>query len=306
MNTWNIDTVTDLSGKVVIVTGANTGLGFATAKVLSGKGATVIMACRSNERASTAKDKILKVYPEAILDIMLLDLSDLLKIKQFATAFKEKYKRLDILINNAGVMTTPYMKTTDGFEFQNGINHLGHFALTAHLFDLLKSTQSSRVVVVSSIAHKNALLNLNDYMFKQEENYTPMKSYRQSKLSNLIFMYELNRRIQDKNLDIKVVGAHPGVSRTDLARYLINGFKAVLVYPLLWLFTQSAKKGALPQIRAAIDKDVTSGDYYGPRGYKEMKGKPVLVKAMPNALNESDAKALWELSEQLTKVPFVL
>lgn len=133
-----------------------------------------------------------------------------------------------------------------------------------------------------------------------------MKSYRQSKLSNLRFMYALNRRIQDKNLVIKVVGAHPGVCRTDLARYLINGFKAVLVYPLLLLFTQSAKKGAFPQIRAATDENLRSGDHYGPKGYKEMKGTPVLVDAMPNALNESDAKALWELSEQLTKASVVL
>lgn len=304
MNNWNIEDNKDLTGKNIIITGSNTGLGFATAKVIAAKGGNVIMACRSLQRATDAKNKILKSHPFASIDIILLDLGDLSKVENFVKAYKEKYNTLDILINNAGVMTTPYMTTTDGFEFQNGINHLGHFALTAQLFDLLKTTKDSRVVIISSIAHKGGEINLENYMFEDETAYTPMKSYRQSKLSNIIFMYELNRRMKDKDLDIKVVAAHPGVSRTELARYMLKGIKAVLAFPLLYLFTQSASRGAQPQLRAALDPNAKTGDFYGPSGYKEMKGKAVLVKAEPHAHNEQDAKDLWALSEKLTGVQF--
>lgn len=304
MGKWSLDNITDLSEKNIIVTGSNTGLGFEAAKGIASKGGNVILACRSLERATEAKTKILNEYPNAKLDIILLDLGDLSKIEQFAKEYKEKYSTLDVLINNAGVMTTPYMKTTDGFEFQNGINHLGHFALTSHLFDLLKSTDDSRLVVVSSIAHKNADINLNNYMFDDKTKYSPMNSYRQSKLSNLLFMFELNRRIKDKNLGIKVLAAHPGVSRTDLARYIMKGFMAKLAFPLFWLITQPASKGAQPELRAALDANVISGDYYGPSGLGEMKGNAVIVKAEPNALNEQHAKELWDLSEKLTKIKF--
>jgi NAD(P)-dependent dehydrogenase (short-subunit alcohol dehydrogenase family) len=304
MDNWTIDSVKDLTGKNVIVTGANTGLGFETTKALASKGATVIMACRSNKRATDAKNKILKTNPNAKLDIMLLDLGDLSTVEKFAKGYKDKYKTLDILINNAGVMTTPYMKTKDGFEFQNGVNHLGHFALTSHLFDLLKRTKNSRLVIVSSIAHKSGKMNFDDYMFDNKKDYTPMKSYSQSKLSNLLFMFELNRRIKDKNLDVKVVAAHPGVSRTELTRYMLKGVLAYIALPLMWLFTQSPKRGAEPQIRAALDPSVTTADYYGPSGFKEMRGKAVLTTALPHAHNEEDAKALWELSEKLTNIKF--
>lgn len=304
MNTWNLENIKDLTGKNIIITGSNTGLGFATAKVISSKGGNVILACRSLERAQDAKDKILKSYPNASLDIILLDLGDLSKVDTFAKEYKEKYNTLDILINNAGVMTTPYMTTKDGFEFQNGINHLGHFALTSHLFDLLKTTKDSRLVIVSSIAHKGANINLDNYMYKNLKEYTPMKSYKQSKLSNLLFMYELNRRIKDKDFDVKVLAAHPGVSRTDLTRYILKGILAILALPIMMLFTQSAAKGAQPQLRAALDPDAKTGEFYGPSGYKEMKGKAVLVKAEAKAHNEQNAKDLWELSEKLTGVKF--
>jgi NAD(P)-dependent dehydrogenase (short-subunit alcohol dehydrogenase family) len=306
MKKWNIEQVENLSGKNVIVTGANTGLGYETALAIASKGANVIMACRSQERAEKAKQSIIEKHPKATIDIILLDLGNLSKIESFVKEYKSKYKTLDVLINNAGVMTTPYMKTDDGFEFQNGVNHLGHFALTAQLFDLLKKTKNSRLVVVSSIAHKNAVIDLEDYMFEQEENYTPMKSYRQSKLSNLLFMKELNRRIKDKNYSVKVLAAHPGVSRTELTRYVLSGFLAILLYPLVFLFTQSAKRGALPQLRAALDKNAQTGEYYGPNGYKEMRGNPILVKPEPNANNKKDAKALWELSEKLTNIKFTI
>jgi len=304
MKPWNINSIDNLSGKNVIITGANTGLGFATAISIAGKGANVIMACRSQKRASDAKKQILLQHPQAKIDIILIDLGKLSSIKEFVKEYKEKYTSLDILINNAGVMITPYMKTSDGFEFQNGINHLGHFALTAQLFDLLKNTKNSRLVVISSIAHKNATLDFNNYLFDEGKGYTPMVSYRQSKLSNLLFMYELNRRLKDKDYDIKVLAAHPGVSRTELTRYALKGILKYLAYPLVYLFTQSAKRGALPQLRASLDKDVKTGEFYGPNGYKEMRGNPIKVEALPHAHSEEDAKKLWEISEELTQTKF--
>lgn len=304
MKPWKLENVKDIENKNVIITGANTGLGYETALMIASKKANVIMACRSQERAEKAKSKILNKYPNASIDILLIDLGNLSSIESFAKAYKEKYKTLDILINNAGVMTTPYMKTSDGFEFQNGINHLGHFALTSHLFDLLKSTKDSRLVIVSSIAHRNGTVDFDNYMFEDESKYTPMVSYRQSKLSNLLFMYELNRRIKDKNYDIKVVAAHPGVSRTELTRYMLSKVVTFFVYPLFFLFTQSAKQGALPQVRAALDPDVKTGEYYGPHKRQEMKGNPVIVEALPHAHSEEDALKLWEVSEKLTKITF--
>ena len=303
MKKWKLDDARNVSGKNVIVTGSNTGLGYETALVLAQKGANVILACRSLERATTAKHKILHIVPDASLDIIQLDLGDLKSIKKFATSYKERYQTLDILINNAGVMTTPYLKTADGFEFQNGINHLGHFALTANLFDVIKNTKESRIVIVSSIVHKGASINFDDYMFDNESNYTPSLSYKQSKLSNLLFMKELNRRILEKGYNITVLGAHPGVSRTELTRYVLNGF-VKLIYPIFYLFTQSATKGALPQLRAALDQQVTPGDYYGPNGLGELKGHPVVVSPDKNALNKEDASRLWSLSETLINQSF--
>lgn len=304
MESWNIEKIESLSGKNIIVTGANAGLGFASAMAIAGKGANLIMACRSKERAEKAKQDILLKHPDAKVDIILIDLGNLASIESFVKEYKAKYKTLDVLMNNAGVMTTPYMKTSDGFEFQNGINHLGHFSLTAQLFELLKKTKDSRLVIVSSIAHKNATIDFDNYMFEDGKDYTPMKSYRQSKLSNLLFMYELNRRIKDKGYDVKVLAAHPGVSRTELVRYILKGVLAYLAYPLMLLFTQSAKKGALPQLRAAFDPNANTADYYGPDGYKEMRGNAVKVKAMENAHNKQDALTLWTLSETLTKQKF--
>jgi NAD(P)-dependent dehydrogenase (short-subunit alcohol dehydrogenase family) len=306
MNTWTLDQVQDLSGKNIIVTGANTGLGYETTKALASKGANVIMACRSQHRAENAKQEILKSNPKASLDIILLDLGDLSKVKQFVLDYKAKYKTLDILINNAGVMMTPYMKTEDGFEFQNGINHLGHFALTAQLFDVLTSTKDSRLVIVSSIAHRRGAMDFSNYMFDDRSKYTPTTSYGQSKLSNLLFMYELNRRMEGKGYSTKVLAAHPGVSRTELTRYMLKGIVKVLSLPLLYLFTQSAKQGAYPQLRAALDPYAQSGEYYGPHRFKEMRGKPVVVEALPHAHNEEDAKTLWDISEKLTGTTFRL
>jgi len=306
MESWNIEKIESLRGKNIIVTGANAGLGFASAMAIAGKGANLVMACRSKERAENAKKEILEKHPNAKVDIMLIDLGNLSSIESFVKEYKSKYKTLDVLMNNAGVMTTPYMKTSDGFEFQNGVNHLGHFALTAQLFDLLKQTKDSRLVIVSSIAHKNATIDFDNYMFEDGKDYTPMKSYRQSKLSNLLFMYELNRRIKDKGYDVKVLAAHPGVASTDLGRYIGSAKWAQPLMKLILKVLPSAYHGSLPEVRASVDIYAKSGEYYGPRTFFKMSGRTLLTKSSKRSHDLETAKGLWELSEKLTGVKFTV
>lgn len=298
---WTVDEIDDLENKVIIVTGANAGLGFEAAKVFAGKKATVILACRSTARAENARKNILEAYPEGHIDIIQLDLGDLDSIKRFVNDFKAKYSRLDILLNNAGIIMTPFKLTKDGFESQNGVNHLGHFALTRLLFDLLKKTTGSRIVNVSSNAHKMSKMDFSNYMFEKGD-YGKLKSYASSKLSNLLFTYELDRKIRNTNLDIKVLAAHPGVANTKLGRHMKSGG---ILKPIYWIFnkvTSSAYEGALPQIRACLDKDALSGEYYGP---VKVKGKmPMAIPSSEASHSLEDAKTLWDISEKLTKIKF--
>ena len=303
---WSTDLIPDLSGKVIVVTGGNSGLGYESVKAFAEKGATVILASRSVEKGETAKKELAVYAPKGKINVMQLDLMDLTSIKTFAQEFKTLYNRLDILLNNAGIMMTPYQLTKNGFESQFGTNHLGHFALTALLFDLIKNTKNSRVVTVSSIAHKKGEIDFNDLTYKDGKNYDPMKAYRRSKLANLLFTYELQRRLDAHSLSIISVAAHPGVSPTNLARHLEGSFLFKLFELFAGFISHSPDKGALPQIRAAVDPDVKGGEYYGPDGWMEMKGDPVLVKSMPNAHDEAAAKRLWEVSEELTSIKFNL
>ncbi len=300
---WMVEHIQDLKGKVIIVTGANSGLGFEAAKVFAKKDATVILACRSITRAETAKEKIMKVYPKSQLMIIPLDLESFESIKVFVNIFQQKFTRLDVLLNNAGIMTVPYGKTEDGLERQNGINHYGHFALTAQLFPLLKKTAGSRIVNVSSVAHRMGKMNFVDPLF-EKQRYSKFKSYGRSKLSNLLFTYELDRRIREKGLDIKVLAAHPGVADTSLMRYMnINGILKPL-YRLFAKFINTAYTGALPEIRASVDPDVQSGTYYGPKGLPFTKKKPVVVKSNKASHRVDYALKLWELSEKITNQKF--
>ncbi len=299
---WTEEDIPNLRGKIIVVTGGNSGLGFEACMLFTKNGAKVIMASRSISRCYEAVDKIKQVVPEADVEVMELDLGNLDSVKAFSVKFIDKYSSLDILLNNAGVMFTPYMKTSDGFEFQNGVNHLGHFALTALLFPVIKTTKDARIVNVSSIAHTFGELDLDDYMF--EKRYSSKLAYGRSKLSNLLFTYELDRRIKEKKLDVKVLAAHPGGSRTNLGRYMSNKWWFVLFGPLFMLFAQRAKLGTLPEVRACVDPNVESGQYYGPRGLGEVRGLPVLVNSSSASHNADDAKRLWEISEELTRVHF--
>lgn len=301
---WTIDKVPNLEGKVAVVTGGNGGLGFESVKAFANKGAEVVLASRSIERGEKAKENILTENPEAQITVIQLDLMDISSVEKFVSNFKEKFSRLDILLNNAGIMTVPYGLTKDGFEKQLGTNHLGHFALTGQLIDVILNTPNSRVVNVSSIAHKGGDMDFENLQFEDGKDYTPMKAYSRSKLANLLFTYELQRFFDEKGVDSLAVAAHPGVSNTNLGEHMRDTFLYKLLKPLVNAFIQKPEVGALAQIRACVDPDVKGSDYYGAKGLFEMWGYPVLVKSKLNSHNEEHAKLLWQASEKLTSVKF--
>jgi len=303
---WTTANIPDLSGKVIIVTGGNSGLGFESVKAFAKKGAEVILACRTIEKGENAKVKILNHNHTSKIVVMPLDLMDLSSIKRFVVRFRENYNRLDILLNNAGIMIPPYSLTKDGFESQIGTNHLGHFALTGLLIDFIIKTPKSRVVSTSSIAHKNGKMDFGNFLFDNGKGYTPMKAYGRSKLANLMFIYQLQRFFEEKNIASIAVAAHPGVSQTNLMRFIENKFYYRILKPLFSFLLQNPAKGALPQIRAAVDPNVQGGDFYGPDGFNEMAGFPVKVKSIIASYNTEDAKKLWEISEKLTGINFNL
>ncbi|MBY8999618.1 MAG: SDR family NAD(P)-dependent oxidoreductase [Candidatus Heimdallarchaeota archaeon] len=300
---WTTKNIPELTGKVIIVTGANTGIGFEEAKEFTRKGAKTILACRNLEKGEKALAKILKEIPDAPAEIMHLDLANLDSVNQFSTEFKKKYDRLDVLVNNAGIMMVPYRKTVDGFESQIGTNHLGHFALTGLLYDLLTETEGARVVNVSSNGHRFGEIDYDSFTFDEDNEYSRMKAYGQSKLANLLFTYELDRRFKKGNINAIAVAAHPGMSNTNLADHMM-GFAAPILKGLFGFIMQSAAKGALPTIRAAVDPENKGSEYYGPGGRKEQRGYPVRVESSKTSHNKEDAKKLWDLSEKLTKVKF--
>jgi len=299
---WTNADISDLTGKVIIVTGGNSGLGYESVKAFAEKGAEVILASRSIEKGEAAKNAIGKVQGKIV--VMPLDLMDLSSIRKFAEDYKSKYNRLDVLLNNAGIMTTPYGLTKDGFESQVGTNHLGHFALTGLLLDIIMKTPGSRVVTVSSMAHKQGHMDFDNFLYEGGKGYSRLGAYGRSKLSNLLFTYELQRRFAANGVDIIAVAAHPGVSNTNLARHLEKYWWFKMLYPVVMPFTQGADIGALPEIRAAVDPKVKGGEYYGPDGFREMKGFPILVQSNKASHNREDARRLWETSEELTGVKF--
>lgn len=295
---WTIDNMPDLTGRVIIVTGGNSGLGYESVKAFAEKGAQVILTSRNIEKGEKAKNDIGQIKGK--IDVMQVDLASFDSIKSFAKLFTSKYKRLDVLMNNAGIMTTPYHLTKDGLEAQNGVNHYGHFLLTGLLIDLIRKTPGSRVVNVSSNAHKQGKMDFDNLLFENGNGYTPIKSYGRSKLKNLLFTLELQNRFNTNQIDALAVSAHPGVAETNLAQHLEDKIWFKLLTPLFKLIAQSQAKGALPQIRAAVDPDVKGGEYYGP--HKGMKGDPVVVKSNGDSKNKEYAMKLWEVSESLTGV----
>ena len=299
---WTIDNIPELSGKIIVVTGGNSGLGYESVKAFAGKGAEVVLASRSTEKGEEAKAAILKDVPGGKIKVMQLDLGDLESVRSFAAAFKQGYKKLDVLLNNAGIMMTPYSTTKDGFEGQFGTNHLGHFALTGLLMDLLLNTPGSRIVNVSSGAHKSGKMDFSNLQFENGKDYSPMKAYGRSKLSNLLFTYELQRKLEAANKETIAAAAHPGIAMTNLANHLMGKFLFKILTPLFKMMAQDPAMGALPQIRASVDPSVKGGEYYGPDGKKEYKGYPVLVPSNEASHNLEDAARLWEESEKLTGV----
>jgi NAD(P)-dependent dehydrogenase (short-subunit alcohol dehydrogenase family) len=301
---WTFDNIPDLQGRTIIVTGGNSGLGYESVKAFAQNGAKVVLACRNLEKGEKAKTEIMQTAPKGEIVVMKIDLMDLDSVREFALQFESKHSKLDVLLNNAGIMATPYFKTKDGFEAQLGTNHLGHFALTGLLLGLLKDTPGSRVVNVSSMAHKSGKMDFNDMMFEKDRKFKTMKAYGQSKLANLLFTYELQRYFESENIDSISVAAHPGGSNTQLAGHLEESGFMKFISKIVRGVMQSAAKGALPQIRASIDLNVKGGEYYGPGGIGEISGYPILVKSTPASHNVEDAKKLWDVSEKLTGVRY--
>lgn len=300
MTNWTKNNIPDLNGKVFIITGANSGLGYESSLALAEKGATVIMACRNLERAQRSLDAIKQAVPSAKLELMKLDLASLKSIRDFAETFKSKYHRLDVLINNGGPIIAVHNVTEDGFESHFGINHLGHFALTGLLLDVLLNTQFSRIVTVSSRMHMDGKIEWDDLM--SERSYNRMAAYRQSKLANILFALELNRRLEAKGRSTMSVAVHPGLARTSWADNNLSGFMKIIGKIMSIASYQSASMAALPLLYAGTDPGVKSGGYYGPE--HDTKGYPVEVRASDSAYNETNGQRLWELSEKLTGVKY--
>jgi len=295
---WGIDDIPDQTGRIAVITGANTGIGYQAAWYLAGRGATIVLAGRDAARTKAAHDRLLGQLPEARLDTVALDLASLQSVRQAAVEIRARYPRLDLLINNAGVMMCPRGQTADGFELQLGTNHLGHFALTGLVLPSLLDVDGSRVVTVSSNGHKMGRINFID--LQSERRYNRVTAYAQSKLANLLFTYELQRRLAEAHAPTIAVAAHPGTSDTELVRHL-PGWMQVgsRLVP-----NQDAVHGALPTVRAATDPAAGGGDYYGPSGFGEFAGPPVRVKSSARSHDASAARQLWAISEQLTGVTF--
>lgn len=282
-------------GKTILITGANAGLGLEDTKFLTGKGAHVIMACRDLEKANAAKNTVLAEHPGALLDVVQLNLADFASIDDFSSYILNTYSTLDVLINNAAAIMTSYQKTAQGFELGFGVNHLGHFRLTALLLPLLLKTPKSRIVTVSSSAHKFGKIDFED--LKAEKKYKPMKSYSQSKLANLLFTFELQRKTNAVGKDILVVASHPGWANTHPPRSRVRGV-------LSRMLIQSPAMGALPTIFAAAGDGIVGGKYYGPSGFLEIRGFPKESKSSKSANDPTLATKLWTVSEKLTGVDY--
>jgi NAD(P)-dependent dehydrogenase (short-subunit alcohol dehydrogenase family) len=311
---WTIADVPEQGWRTAVITGGNTGLGFQLAQVLAGRGARVIIACRDRDKARRAVAEMataarrsrqvigLREGPTPDLHVVELDLARLSSVRDAAAELKAKFPVIDLLINNAGVMMTPYARTEDGFELQFGTNHLGHFALTGLLIDqLAQSPAGARVVTVSSLVHRRGSIDFDDLMW--ERGYSRTGAYARSKLANLLFAYELQRQLASSGARVISVAAHPGYSTTDLTRNMPRLLRAGsrAAEPFI---AQSPAMGALPLLRAATDEKVAGGQYYGPGNLLETKGNPKLVRSSARSYDQELARRLWETSEKLTGVSF--
>ncbi|WP_431237611.1 SDR family NAD(P)-dependent oxidoreductase [Mycolicibacterium aichiense] len=297
MAPWTSADIPDQNGRTAVITGANTGLGYETARALAAKGAHVVLAVRNLDKGKAAADLIVRRYPGADVSVQELDLTSLASIRAAAEELRARHDRIDLLINNAGVMMTPKQTTQDGFELQFGTNHLGHFALTGLVLDRMLAAPSSRVVTVSSNGHRFGRMRFDD--LQSERSYNRTGAYGQAKLANLLFTYELDNRLA--GTDTIATAAHPGSSATELGRNLPK-----IVEWGFGLTVQSSEMGALPQLRAATDPTVRGGQYYGPGGLLQMRGYPKLVSSNRRSHDVAAQKRLWAVSEELTGVTYPL
>ena len=303
---WTEADVPDQSGRIALITGANSGIGFEAARVLAERGARVVLACRSRTKADDAVAAISTTAPDADVSVLELDLADLDQVTIAAATFASAHDRLDLLINNAGLMAIPHQTTVQGYEMQLGVNHLAHFALTGRLLDRLLATPGSRVVSISSQGHRPGRIAFDD--LQSERKYGPWRAYFQSKLANLLFVAELQRRLTAVDASTIALAAHPGGSRTNLGHENPGGFVNNLGHagrPLIEkIALQPAAMGALPTLRAATDPAVVGGEYFGPDGLGEQRGHPRVVGRSRRARDEVTARRLWEVSEELTGVHY--
>ncbi|MGH3678686.1 MAG: SDR family NAD(P)-dependent oxidoreductase [Mycobacterium sp.] len=299
---WAAADVPDQSGRIAIITGSNTGIGYEAAAVLADKGAHVVLAVRNIDKGNDAKARITSGAPNAVVTVQELDLTSLDDIRKAADELRASYPRIDLLINNAGVMYTDKASTKDGFELQFGTNHLGHFALTGQLLDNMLPVEGSRVVTVSSVGHRiMAKIHFDD--LRLDRDYNRVKAYGQSKLANLLFTYELARRLAAKGAPTTALAAHPGGSQTELLRNMPGGIRQVSEF--FWQFiAQPPDMGTLPTLRAATDPEAQNGQYYGPDGFHEQRGHPKVVESSKQSHDEDIQRRLWSVSEELTGVTY--
>jgi NAD(P)-dependent dehydrogenase (short-subunit alcohol dehydrogenase family) len=293
--------IADQSGRTVVITGASAGVGRQAAIVLAAAGATVVLACRDVAKGAAARDHIRAMAPTARVSVVALDLASLASVREAAKQITKEHDRIDVLINNAGVMWSPRSTTVDGFELQFGTNHLGHFALTGLLLERLLPVDGSRIVTVASPAHRQGRIDFDD--LQSERRYRRSAAYAQSKLANLLFTYELQRRLAAAGATTVALAAHPGGARTELNRhmpFLFRGASWGLARPI----THPVEIGALSILHAAVDSEVQGGEYYGPDGWFEFKGHPTRLESTPRSHDAAVQRRLWDVSEQLTDVRY--
>jgi len=304
---WTANDIPDLSGRVALVTGANSGLGFETTRGLASKGAHVVLACRNLDKGNSVMKEIQAEFPQASLEVMELDLANLDVVRRFADAFAQRYPALDILCNNAGVMALPYRQTADGFELQFGTNHLGHFALTGLLIAQIRNATSARIVTVSSAAHRFGKIDLDRLAGKN--GYRKWAAYARSKLANVLFAYELQRRFEVCDVDAVSVAADPGYAATNL-QYAGPRMEGSAVWTRIMmlgnrLVAQSAQDGALPILYASTVPALQGGDHIGPDGLCGLRGHPKRIRSSRASYDRDSAARLWAVSEELTGVNYL-
>ncbi|MFF4409273.1 oxidoreductase [Streptomyces sp. NPDC001404] len=299
---WTTDQMPDQTARVCVVTGANSGLGLATTRALARRGAHVVLAVRDEAKGRHAAADITAEQPDAGLEVRRLDLSDLDSVRAFAGRMHADHPKLDVLVNNAGVMAPPRTLSAQGHELQFACNHLGHFALTGLLLDLLTAGDDPRVVTVSSVNHRKGRLYFED--LAGAHRYSPMGFYNQSKFANAVFGHELHRRLTGVGSPVRSVLAHPGYTATNLQMRAVGLWRMVFGRIGNPLFAQSPAHGALPQLYAATDPGVAGGQFIGPDGPAELRGAPTRVQLSPAAADAETGRRLWELSERLTGVQF--